>query len=330
MLRIIVKYSIITLLLLIVAIIIAKNIDFDKKEYHESVQKIIRITNSDSTGLKYSIPVWSPDGKNIAYSDYNGEFYYADFNGVLIKKLKDTEIYNGTTGLNWSRDGRFVAYLSYSGMSSIRVIDLKNYTVKEVARNKWLSDPFWIFTKEGQKVSTISDMGIQYFSDNFENNVMFPDKILNRNIVYISVKGDTYIDENGVINDSVKLGDMFTNLSFDKKLVTHVFNGKLFFYNIERKITVTVDSPYDDTDCLCRSIWSNDGKQILITLEKYAVEDNEPLQFDIALYDLETKKFIRLTNTDNHVEERLSFSPDNKKIIFNDYRDGNIYIMYIK
>ena len=77
-----------------------------------------RLTTGQSVSVSGYGPVWSPDGKQLAYASGNG-IYVKDAGGATDAKLiKD--LGHPITVTDWTRDGRFVIYHEDSGGGAIR------------------------------------------------------------------------------------------------------------------------------------------------------------------------------------------------------------------
>src|SRR5690349_4443435 len=86
------------------------------------------------TGPSYYTPAWSPDGRQIAFSDssdyggpaaYPGDLYVMNADGTNVRKLTASgNTLHGATWPTWSPDGKKLAfeYRGASGAAAIYVI----------------------------------------------------------------------------------------------------------------------------------------------------------------------------------------------------------------
>jgi Tol biopolymer transport system component len=73
--------------------------------------------------VTYSSPVWSPNGKQIAFvatrdpSTPYGDIYVANADGTNVRRVTHEE--TGKTGLAWSPNGKWIAYQSYAYIDEV-------------------------------------------------------------------------------------------------------------------------------------------------------------------------------------------------------------------
>ncbi len=109
------------------------------------------ITNSP--GAREIDPVWSPDGKNIAYfSDRSGEYEVyvrpQDGTGVETRLTTDGSVYR--TGLNWSPDSKSLLYTDAAmrlwmvTLADKKPILIDSSALGPISLGRWSSDSKWI------------------------------------------------------------------------------------------------------------------------------------------------------------------------------------------
>ncbi|MBC7908880.1 MAG: PD40 domain-containing protein [Pyrinomonadaceae bacterium] len=115
---------------------------------------------TDSQGVRELSPVWSPDGRSVAYlSDRSGEYEIyvrpSDGTGVERRVTTDGDIWRFP--VVWSPDSRLLAYgdkkqrLRYVEVANGKTVEVDRSTRNDITYYSWAPDSRWIaYTKLGE------------------------------------------------------------------------------------------------------------------------------------------------------------------------------------
>ncbi len=271
-------------------------------------------------------PVFSPDGKNIAYtkSNYQGIWIY---NLLTKNSFQLTDEMAAGFAFKWSSDSksiltRVAKYEDLKRFNAVKIFDIATIESKQLTDYKtmmpylpqWADGDTKIFLPEktDDKVFT-TDKAKQNPSQNsfvvFEKNNKLITKNLNDNSerIFEPIKDAQYI-----------------NLSTSpdgNKLVFEVMGGNLYVVNIN-------GSDLIDLGIGNRPRWSADSKKII-----FQITQDDGYNFtssDIYSVNADGLQKINLTNTDDRIELNPCFAPDGKSIVFDVVNDGSIYLKNIE
>ncbi|MDI6786667.1 MAG: hypothetical protein QMD92_08170 [bacterium] len=185
-----------------------------------------KVKIASTTPNQSSFPVWSPDGKNIAflsYPDYdpkiylppqlNCDIYIVNVETKNLTQLTENLTYDGD--ISWFPDGRKIVYSSWQGNYEIFVIDIETKKEMQLTSNS-VDDVCPIWSLDGKKIAFISD-GMLYLMD--------PD---GKNQVKLTDKTQCYVSYGVWSPDSKKLafvaeGDIYT-IDIDGKNLKNLTN----------------------------------------------------------------------------------------------------------
>ena len=275
-------------------------VSIDGKDEHEFV-----------TGMKSSSePVWSPDGKRIAFiaDDREGtpQVYVEDASGGTARRL--TSIALGASGLLWSSDGRHIAFVSdvfpqctSDSCNVARENELENGKVKA----KFFTHlPFrvWNYWKDGKR----------------------------SHLFVVGVDGGAPVDLTPGDYDTPPIdlgGKMDYSFSPDSKEVCYV-------KNTDKMVAVSTNN-----DLFTVSVNGGESKRITTNLSN----DNQPLyspdgryiayraqmipgfesdRSRLMLYDRKEGRFMDLTEKYDRSVDEVVWSPDSRTLYFNADDEG--------
>ncbi|GEM_PF-473236 len=277
-----------------------------------------KLTTTPLSGHLYDFntnPVWSPDGKKIAFfSDRNAEteLYLMDKDGRNLKilvGLKNREgidlihrsytFYLGGKDLSFSPDGR---YLVFAGEKNERdylyLYDLKKDKFKKIRINlNTLSQPS--FSPDGEKIVFLGMKG-------GINNLFLYDLDKGK----LKQLNDDPADERAPTFSPADLAGKWIVFSREEN---REYN--LALLNTETKeIVPLTDMPGDEI----MPSFSPDGKKVIFVADPDGV-------YDLYLLNLETKEINQLTKIKGGIFNP-QFSPDGKELLFAAFSKGEIHI----
>ncbi len=292
--------------------------------------KIIKVTINGTIEKPYLAPTWSPNGKHIAFIR-GGDLYIADQDGKNIRhfKTKGMDVsYMEDNSLSWSLDSKYLAMVICRGSTcSLGVFDTENSEIKAYFSSQWLSTPTWSYIGKKQFVS-VMDNSNQLLETPLFKTDKFYKKHMKRKVLCLRSKGNVYIDENDSLRKDIKVHRVFSSLSNDKNYLVIKQSPNILLIDLNNKKSREIIHPFSKGYYIVHQLFSYDNSKIIFNLMKdnhYSIEN-----CDIAIFDLKTKSFKKITDTKNKWEEMPSLSPDNKKIVYEERTDGNIYMIKIK
>ena len=117
---------------------------------------------------------WSPDGKNILFSNNTGSLYNANIEKHLVSKI-DKDNWVPLDRYSWSPDSRWVAYSKKldNYQSSIFIYDLKNKKNHRIT-NEFYNDTIPVFGDDGEYLAFYSDRYFKPIYSDFEDTWIYP------------------------------------------------------------------------------------------------------------------------------------------------------------
>lgn len=271
-------------------------------------------------------PVFSPDGKNIAYTKNN-------YQGIWIYNLQTKSSFQLTDEMaagfafKWSSDSksilsRVAKYEDLKRYNAVKVFDIATKESNQLTDYKtmmpylpqWADGDTKIYLPEKANDEIfITDKSNKNFNQNslivFEKNNKLIVKNLNDNSeqTFEPIKDARYISLSASPDNS--------------KIVFKVFGGSMFTMNIDGSNLTDLgqgNSPQ----------WSPDSKKII-----YEITKDDGYNFtasDVFSINADGTQKINLTNTNDKIEMNPCFAPDGKAIVFDVVDDGSIYLMNIE
>jgi len=268
-------------------------------------------------------PKFSPDGKYLSFTEEN-------YTGIHLldlatgKSITVTDEPAAGFGFSWSADSKFILAKTAKFENKKRTDALKLFNI-ETNDSKIILD-----YKSNLK-------SLPQWSIDGKSALIIQKNVLVRTSTKSLEKTSdiTSVPESTLLQDGTKLvlvnsanqikyldpveGSQYLNLALspDKTLAAfEVYGGDLYIMKVDGSGLINLGKGE-------RPAWSSDGKYIAYTIStddgyKYTSSEIYKVRYD------GTEKF-QLTNTSEIIEMNPNWSPDGKKIVFNDAKSGVIY-----
>jgi Tol biopolymer transport system component len=272
-------------------------------------------------------PVFSPDGKKIAYTkaSYKGLWI---FDRITNSTSQVTDEDAAGFAFKWSSDSksiltRVVKYENLRRYNAVKIFEsessetkvLTNYRTTMTYLPDWVNDDAEVFLpiKEGVEVYSTGKLRKTNMLAAELSSYVRNDKIVVRNFSTASEQTISQIENADIIN--------LTTSPDKNKLAFEVVGGNLYSMNID-------GTNLTDLGEGNRPRWSFDSRKII-----YMIAEDDGHTFtasDIYSINADGTQKKNLTNTDDLIELNPCFAPDEKSFVFDVYNDGSIYLMNIE
>ena len=273
----------------------------------------------------YSNPIWSPDGKRIAFTDKGQQ-------GIMIidKEGKDIKILSNEIGVgykfSWSLDNDYIAYRAtrFDGnkrMQFIEVVNVNDTSKSILVFKNGIQPPVWQYSEKGKRVAYVINNKVT-FSDYYsyaseEYKSLY--KSLNINKFFYYKSGHLYlVNDVALIEESESFEGMDPVISPDRKSYIYSWEGKLHLRTFDSKAEIVLGIGSHPS-------WSPDSFKIVY--QKTTDDGHVITGADLFIMDISTMQSYPLTDTKAVFEVNPSWSADGKNIVFNDETDGTIYLL---
>ncbi|MCB9002346.1 MAG: PD40 domain-containing protein [Bacteroidales bacterium] len=308
---------------------------------------------SDRMGPNNIVMAWTPDGKSIIYRSRKQSF--DSFVGALFKVPANGGIseeipLSGGGFCSFSPDGKKLAFnwvfrefrtwKYYKGgmADDIRIFDFDTKEISKITDNinqdivpMWIGNEIFYLsdrdrtmnlfsyntqTKETQKVTNFTDYDIKFPS--FDQNTIvfekggylyaFDVKTRQTNKISVSIDNDQPYSRSEYVDASKHIRE--ADLSPNGERVVLSARGDIFTLPAEKGITKNLTNSSDAHDR--EGTWSPDGKYIAYVSDKSG-------EYEVYIQPQDgSKPATQITSGTNNYIFNITWSPDSKKILYND------------
>ena len=293
----------------------------------QNISNPLKSTNVDS----YENPQWSPDGTKIAFTKVGFEgLYVMDANGSAIKKLTDAA--DAGYGFQWSANSDEILYRDARWTDegrhrAIWSVDMDGKTEKLSEDDPYLRPGAWKYSQNGNMRVQAVDVKMKpilktrTIKANSPAFVKMKAKPSFNKSFFVDAVGDNFqiVDENG---NKTRLGD--------SNIFCPVFspNGEMIAYNQEGTVCV-MDLNGNNKVELAEGFyptWASDNQLIF---ERTEDDGHVYTAGDLYMINIDGSGEKQITKSE-FIERFPVVSPDGKKILFINEKDGQIYSSDLK
>lgn len=302
------------------------------------IENIKSITSANN----FSTPVFSPNGKNLAYSSLN-------FKGISLTNLEDrtvkllTDDEGAGFRFSWSPDSKAITYFSRKiidgkAVNTIKVVEIESGKIFELTI-PGIGASMPSFTQSNEIIYSFKGKLIKrkWSEGNIGNEEIIAENIP-ANIIIPSHKGDKFIIEN---DEGIKIMD--SNGNNEKIVIKNGLNefahmakvslsdDKILFFNNIGSIThmFIYDIKSEKTKDLGKGYfgqWLPDGNVIYCLIEDDGIK-NTSSDIYVLKNDGSTEK---ITDTNDQIEIYPMVASDGKFITYLEEKSGKIYYGELK
>ncbi len=280
-------------------------------------------------GREFMQPVWSPTGEWIAITS-------GRYDGIWLMKPNGAGLQQLTTDLavgykmKWSSDGKMLAGRAAKYENQRRYNAVKAYEAA-TKRERLLSDfrtlmpglPQW--TDSNQKIALFANRGLELFSAVEATAATNTPANSKRPLVFANEQGLLIIDTGTTAQNKIQPvpGEVVNaTLSTDgSKIVFEMINGHLYVCKPD-------GSGLLDLGRGERPQWSPDGSKIAFMIS--SDDGHKMLGADIYVMRADGSGKTNLTNSAGRLEMNCSWSPDGKRLVYDERNSRAIWLLELK
>lgn len=288
--------------------------------------KPLRLTPA---GREFMQPVWSPTGEWIAVTStrYDG-IWLMQPNGTKLQQLTADRAVGYK--MKWSSDGKMLTgrAAKYENQRRYNAVKVYDATTKQ---QRLLSDfrtlmpglPQW--TDGDQKVALFANRGLELFSAVAATAAPNTSAISKRPLVFANEQGLLVIDAGTTAQNQIQPvpGEAINAaLSADgSRIVFEMANGHLYVCKPDGSALLDLGRGE-------RPQWSPDGSKIAFMIS--SDDGHKMLGADIYVMRADGSGKTNLTNSAGRLEMNCSWSPDGKRLVYDERNSRAIWLLELK
>jgi len=277
------------------------------------------------SGREFMQPVWSPTGEWIALTStrYDGIWLIKPDGKGLQQLAVDLAV---GYKMKWSSDGKMLLGRAAKYENQRRYNAIKVYETS-TKRERVLSDfralmtglPQW--ADSNKNVALFSNRGLEFFQVP-DNAILKAQEISKRSLVFASEQGLIVLASGAATQrllQPVKGDVVNAALSPDgNKIVFEMINGRLYVCQIDGSALLDLGRGE-------RPQWAPDGSKIAFMVS--ADDGHRMLGADIYVMRADGSDKINLTNSKDRLEMNCAWSPDGKRLAFDERNSRAVWVM---
>lgn len=285
--------------------------------------KPLRLTPA---GREFMQPVWSPTGEWIAVTSTR-------YDGIWLLQPDGTGLQQLTADravgykMKWSPDGKMLVGRAAKYENQRRYNAIKAYETA-TKRERLLSDfrtlmpglPQW--TDGNQKIALFANRGLELFQVVAAATTPNTSAIAKRPLVFANEQGLLVIDAGATVQNQIQPvpGEAINAaLSADgSRIVFEMVNGHLYVCKLDGSALLDLGRGE-------RPQWSPDGGKIAFMIS--SDDGHRMLGADIYVMRADGSDKINLTNSADRLEMNCSWSPDGKRLVYDERNSRAVWVM---
>jgi Tol biopolymer transport system component len=276
-------------------------------------------------GQYYTNPVWSPDGMKIAVSGANYKGLWV-MNGDGSSLANLSEEASAGFGYEWSADSKelVTTVTKFEGAyrsNAIKIFNLEQGSERELTGYRKNIPAIPHLTADNSQVYFYTGKNLEFIDTGKHP------KITNVKPLYFIKHGNIYTQgssENLVTSSQVLVDEECLNVRISpdgKKISYEVMGGNLYVMNSDGSNRVDLGEGYN-------ARWAPDSEYLI-----YMVTEDDGHQFlssELFISHSDGSAKLQLTNSEFELEMNPSWSPNGQQVVYNNDRDGAIYLITIQ